>query len=211
MLTYLLLLFLQCRPLSSYWTILPPPTPRTCLDETRLQLISGCWNTVMDVVLVVLPVVIVLRSRSLPRRQMGVVIGLFAAGWLVSLAGAVRTYLLYMLTTAPDHDFTWLSWASYLAASVELYLGIVSLSSPSLVAWEARKGEGCTNTSSRSASPSQPPNPSSHALSPVFSTPQGLLPKTLRRPRPQNGTVFPLPQRPSHPLLPGETSGLSQI
>ncbi|KAL2111784.1 hypothetical protein VUR80DRAFT_9346 [Thermomyces stellatus] len=130
MLTYLLLLFLQCRPFSAYWTLFPAPTPRRCLNEARTQLNSGCWNTVMDVVLVVLPMVIVLRSRSLPRRQMVVVVGLFAMGWLASLAGAVRTYLLFVQTTAPDHDFTWLSWVSYLASSVELYLGIICVSIP---------------------------------------------------------------------------------
>lgn len=91
-----------------------------------MQLNAGIWNTVMDVVLVILPMVIVLRLRSLPRRQMVVVVGLFAMGWLVSLAGAVRTYLLFKQTTTPDHDFTWLSWVSYLASSVELNLGIVS-------------------------------------------------------------------------------------
>lgn len=132
MFSYLLLLLLQCRPLSAYWTLSPAPAPRHCLHEHRMQLTSGVWNTAMDAVLVVLPMVIVLHSRSLPPRQMVVVVGLFAMGWLASLAGAVRTYLLFKQDTAPDHDFTWLSWASYLASAVELYLGIVSLvSSPS--------------------------------------------------------------------------------
>ena len=130
MLIYIILLLLQCRPLAGYWTLFPPPTPRNCLNEPRTHLIAGCWNTIMEATLVVLPTIIVLRSRSLPRRQMIVVTCLFAAGWLVVLVGAVRTYLLYVQTTAPDDDFTWLSWVSYLTSSVELYLGIVSLPLP---------------------------------------------------------------------------------
>ena len=213
MVTYLLLLFLQCRPLSAYWTLFPAQTPRHCLNEARTQLNSGIWNTVMDVVLVILPMIIVLRSRSLPRRQMIVVVGLFAMGWLAGLAGAVRTYLLFKQTTAPDHDFTWLSWVSYLASSVELYLGIVSPAlrpSPYLSPRKAGKSGNIPNRISRSASPSLPRSPSSCAPSPASLTPsptlQLSLPRTPRRLKPRNTTTPPYHNALFHLLLPGGMS-----
>ncbi|SPO02882.1 uncharacterized protein DNG_05560 [Cephalotrichum gorgonifer] len=136
MITYLYLILLQCRPLSSYVAVFS--SSRQCSDEGRSLLIAGIWNTVMDAVLVLLPLVIVIRSISLPRPQIAVVIFLFAMGGLVSVAGAVRTYLLYVQSTALDYDFTWRSGPSYLAGTVELYLGIVCVSIPATRLFFAR-------------------------------------------------------------------------
>jgi len=57
---------------------------------------------------------------------MMVVMALFATGWVACLAGIVRTYLMFIMTTSADFDMTWHSWISWLASAIELFLGIVS-------------------------------------------------------------------------------------
>ncbi|PKS10012.1 hypothetical protein jhhlp_004637 [Lomentospora prolificans] len=130
MLLYLVLLFTQCRPLSDYWDFFKPADQRNCLDESRGILIAGIYNTIMDFIIVILPMVVVLRSGILRGRQMTVVMALFAIGWLACLAGIVRTYLMYLMTTSADFDFTWHSWVSWFASAIELFLGIICVSIP---------------------------------------------------------------------------------
>ncbi|KEZ41568.1 Integral membrane protein [Scedosporium apiospermum] len=130
MISYLVVLFTQCRPISDYWEIFKPADERNCLNEGRGILIAGTYNTAMDFILVILPMFVVLRSNTLPRRQMMVVMALFATGWVACLAGIVRTYLMFIMTTSADFDMTWHSWISWLASAIELFLGIICVSIP---------------------------------------------------------------------------------
>lgn len=63
---------------------------------------------------------------QIPRRQRLVVILLFAAGFLVCVAGAVRTYYTYIDLTSTD--MTWDTYYMWISSSVELYVGIVCTS-----------------------------------------------------------------------------------
>lgn len=75
-----------------------------------------------DLLVVFLPMPMVYRLQ-LPTQQQVAIIVLFGVGFLVTLAGAVRTAFLYRATTS--FDKTWLAYPVYIASSVELYIGIV--------------------------------------------------------------------------------------
>jgi len=51
---------------------------------------------------------------------------LFGTGFIVCIAGAVRIYYFYQLNTT--YDKTWLSYPTWICGTLELYLGIVSIS-----------------------------------------------------------------------------------
>ncbi|CZR65357.1 related to L-fucose permease [Phialocephala subalpina] len=116
----------QCRPPSEYWTLSFKPQP-DCISETKHLLAAGIVNTVTDLIVVVLPIPTVWRLK-LPIQQQVIVILLFGAGFLVSCAGAVRTYYLYKVTITWDK--TWEAFPVWLSSSVELYLGIICASVP---------------------------------------------------------------------------------
>lgn len=56
---------------------------------------------------------------------MGVVV-LFALGMIVTVAGIVRTWYIYKSLMA-EHDNTWYAYPLWIAAAVEIDLGVVSL------------------------------------------------------------------------------------
>lgn len=64
---------------------------------------------------------------KLPRKQQVIIGSLFAGGIFVTAAGAVRTYIMFVLYSDPSKDLTWDAIPIILATTIELYLGIVSL------------------------------------------------------------------------------------
>lgn len=89
------------------------------------MLAAGVINTLTDFVIVLLSIKMV-KNLKLPKRQRIAVYLLFTAGLLASVAGAVRTYFTWRLTSAPDHDYTWNSYDVVLLSAIELFVGIVS-------------------------------------------------------------------------------------
>jgi uncharacterized membrane protein YidH (DUF202 family) len=88
-------------------------------------LIAGSINTFTDFLTVISPIPTVWKLQLPPRQQL-IVLLLFAAGLLVTAAGAVRTYYTWKLTIS--YDATWNTYAVWLSSSVELYVGIVGFS-----------------------------------------------------------------------------------
>lgn len=110
------------RPISAYWTL--SFVPQHCINENVHLTIHGSLNILWDFCAVLIPIPIVL-SLHLPLRQRIIVALLFGIGFVVCLAGIVRTYYLYK-ATASYHDVTWDAYPAWLGTAVELYLGIVS-------------------------------------------------------------------------------------
>lgn len=115
----------QCQSPSVYWTLSFVPQPQ-CISETELLLAAGIVNTITDLVAVLLPMPIVWRVK-LPFQQQIILILLFAAGFFVTLVGAVRTYYMYKVTSTWDK--TWEGFPVWLTSSLELFVGIVCLHS----------------------------------------------------------------------------------
>ena len=68
---------------------------------------------------------VVFRLRELSRAQTIIINLLFAAGFLASAAGGVRTYFTWVMTTSPDFDATWHGQLTWLSSILELNIGIV--------------------------------------------------------------------------------------
>lgn len=112
----------EASPVADYWTL--SLTPQKCINEEVHLLAAGIINTTTDFLIVLLPVPTVF-GLNLPFKQLLIVQGLFTGGVLASVAGAVRTYFTWVMTTSADHDITWNAYIVILLSSLELYIGIV--------------------------------------------------------------------------------------
>jgi hypothetical protein len=63
----------------------------------------------------------------MPRRQKYAVALLFSMGIIVTVAGIVRTYYIYV-SLIGEYDQTWYAYPLWIAAAVEIDLGVVSMS-----------------------------------------------------------------------------------
>ncbi|KAK4192056.1 hypothetical protein QBC35DRAFT_553728 [Podospora australis] len=124
---FIVVSLIQCRPLSDVWTI--TTEPQQCIDQGVHLLVASILNTVQDFVIVFLPIPTVL-SLNLPLAQRATVILLFGGGFLVCIAGAVRTHLTWIFVTRQDGDINWYTYDMMLASAVELFLGITCASIP---------------------------------------------------------------------------------
>jgi hypothetical protein len=70
-----------CRPMEKYWDL--TITGGSCVDGSKIPVFSGVMNTVTDVAILILPILI-LRSSRLPKKQkIGVIIVLMTGGLYV--------------------------------------------------------------------------------------------------------------------------------
>ena len=74
--------------------------------------------------MVLLPIPVVLKL-NLPLRQRIACAMLFGAGFIVCIAAGVRMSYTWQLNTT--YDKTWLAYPVWIAGTIELYLGIVSV------------------------------------------------------------------------------------
>lgn len=96
----------------------------TCIDEGIAGTWLGGFNTFADLLITVLPIPVILRLQMPRRQRIGVII-LLSLGFVVTIAGALRTYYLW-LDLVESYDVTWLSYPLWISATVEIYLGLVS-------------------------------------------------------------------------------------
>lgn len=68
-----------------------------------------------------------------------VVMLLFGFGFISCIAGVIRTYYMYEVTTGWDQ--TWRSYPVWVTSALELYIGIVSLNSFTLEIFTLRSGQ----------------------------------------------------------------------
>jgi hypothetical protein len=61
----------------------------------------------------------------MPKRQRIAVVLLLSAGFIVVIAGIVRTWFIYR-SLVVEYDLTWYSFSLWIAAAVEIDLGVVS-------------------------------------------------------------------------------------
>jgi hypothetical protein len=62
---------------------------------------------------------------QMPKRQRIAVAILFSLGLIVTIAGIVRTWYIYKSLIA-EYDLTWYAYPLWIAAAVEIDLGVVS-------------------------------------------------------------------------------------
>lgn len=108
-----------------YWEY-PPTTAGKCLDEGIATLVSGILNIVADALTTAVPVPLVMRLRMPLRQRVGVSV-LFGLGFIVIIAGSIRTYYIWK-GLVDSWDETWYAYPLWIAAAVEIYIGVVSAS-----------------------------------------------------------------------------------
>ncbi|EJT78417.1 integral membrane protein [Gaeumannomyces tritici R3-111a-1] len=97
-------LWLQCRPISTYWD-LGEQAP-VCLRESLLMFSLAVANVTTDLLLAVLPMP-TLAKLNLPLGQRIATIALFSLGLVVIAVGVVRCYWIYDVVVLDMADFTW--------------------------------------------------------------------------------------------------------
>ncbi|CAD6440051.1 b628435a-f7c9-414c-9f17-943939478156 [Sclerotinia trifoliorum] len=125
---FIIVVIFQCRPVSHYWLITFAPQPE-CINQKVHVTFAGSFNTLTDFFVVILPIPKMLKLQ-ISQRQRLIVIFLFAAGFLVCIAGTVRTYYTYVELTSTD--VTWDDYYVWISSSVELYVGIIGASVPAI-------------------------------------------------------------------------------
>ncbi|KAH7126850.1 hypothetical protein B0J11DRAFT_287720 [Dendryphion nanum] len=117
-----------CTPVKNYWMFGSPPN--TCLDEGIATMFAGVTNCIADLACTVVPIPLVARLE-MPFRQRVAIIFLFSLGFIVTIAGIVRTWFVYKALIL-EYDTTWYSYPLWIAAAVEIDIGVICASAPVL-------------------------------------------------------------------------------
>lgn len=125
--SFIFLTIFQCIPVKAYW-IYPPSG--NCSDEGKTTLGAGVINCVADLLITTLPIPMVMRLKMRSRQRLAVV-SLLALGFIVTIAGIVRTFFIWIAFMA-SYDETWFSYPLWIAAAVEIDLAVITACAPSL-------------------------------------------------------------------------------
>lgn len=117
-----------CHPVKNYWTLTAPAN--SCMDEGYVTLVCGILNCVADFATTITPIPLVM-GLHMPRRQRIAVAILFGLGIIVTVAGVVRTWYIYA-SLIKSYDQTWYAYPLWIAATVEIDLGVICASAPVL-------------------------------------------------------------------------------
>jgi len=112
---------------AAYWTF-PPIEGGTCIDEGKTMLGAGVVNTVSDLWTTILPIPLIMQLKMPLKQRLGVCV-LLCLGIVVTIAGALRTYFTWK-GLMDSWDVTWHANALWIAAAVELDVGLVCLMEP---------------------------------------------------------------------------------
>jgi hypothetical protein len=107
----------------AYWVFPPDPTAK-CISEGKSTLAAGIINCFADLLVTMLPMPVVMRLKMPPQQRLAVV-SLFSVGLIVTVAGIVRTYFIWK-SLLQSYDETWFAYPLWIAAAVEIDLGVVS-------------------------------------------------------------------------------------
>ncbi|KAF2856944.1 hypothetical protein T440DRAFT_494693 [Plenodomus tracheiphilus IPT5] len=151
-----------CDPVKNYWTLSAPIG--TCMDEGVVTLVCGIINCVADFATTITPIPLVMRLH-MPRRQRVAVAFLFGLGIIVTVAGIVRTWFIYQ-SLIKSYDQTWYAYPLWIAAAVEIDLGVICASAPVLRPLLAKIPFSLSSTFSRGISFGRSSNSASSAQNP---------------------------------------------
>jgi hypothetical protein len=117
------------RPVESFWTW-PPPANLKCLSPKVVVFASGVIKVFIDIMITSLPIPLILRLNMSPPRKRAVIV-LLGLGYIVTAAGAIRTYYAYYIVWR-TYDETWYNYYGFVAATIENDLAIVCACAPAL-------------------------------------------------------------------------------
>ncbi|KAF2132138.1 hypothetical protein P153DRAFT_383028 [Dothidotthia symphoricarpi CBS 119687] len=126
--SYTFIAIFLCTPIENYWKLDAPAD--SCLDEGIATLVCGIISTVADFVTAVTPIPVIMGLHMPLRQRFGAAF-LFALGVIVTIAGIIRTWYIYKSLMVED-DTTWYAYPLWIAAAVEVDLGVICASAPAL-------------------------------------------------------------------------------
>ncbi|KAF6217677.1 hypothetical protein HO133_006779 [Letharia lupina] len=119
------LIIFQCRPIRKFWEF---ELPGYCINPKNNLAVSGSVNTLLDFMIVCLPVPLLWRLRT-STRQKSILTGIFLTAGFVCIVSIVR---IISFSRADPSDVTWnFVWVSIWSA-VEPIAGILGACLPSL-------------------------------------------------------------------------------
>ena len=136
MLTFFILLMVECDPISSYWLAFDPVWLKAghtfhCRVSEHVGLpAASALSVIGDAYSTLIPLCLV-YTLDMPRRQKRALYCLFALGFLVVAAGIIRTYYLNYLINE-TYDNSWALYKTWIWALVELFVSIFAASAPAL-------------------------------------------------------------------------------
>lgn len=123
---FVIVTIFQCSPIRAFWTY-PVLPDQKCISEGKLTLGCGIFNTFLDLLTTMIPVPLIIKLQLPLKRRLGAVV-LVSLGLIVTVAGALRSYFTWQ-SLLESYDETWYCYGIWLAAAVEIDLGVVSLAS----------------------------------------------------------------------------------
>ena len=94
------------------------------------MLVGGLIKTFLDLLITTLPIPLILRLNLTRQHQFGICI-LLAFGYIVTAAGAIRTYYTYKVFYGHiDYDQVWWQYPGFIASAIENDLGVVRIREP---------------------------------------------------------------------------------
>lgn len=125
---FLVALWLQCMPISSYWTLLADH--RDCIPEGPPLVVQTIVNVVTDFMIYTLPIPTLFRL-SLPVSQRIGLIFLFGFGGVIVVAGSFRAYWVHYVLFE-TYDVTWEGFQLWVWTAVETNVGVICGCIPAL-------------------------------------------------------------------------------
>ncbi|KAE9372996.1 hypothetical protein N431DRAFT_338054 [Stipitochalara longipes BDJ] len=122
----ILSMIFACLPVSAFWT--GDPHAR-CQSRQFLWFFHSSVNIVTDLVILTLPMPI-LKSLRLPPKQKVALMIIFALGGFVCLVSVLRLQSLYVISVSKDP--TWDNVPTSICSNIEVYLGIICASLPTI-------------------------------------------------------------------------------
>lgn len=95
-----------------------------CLDEGTVVLVAGILHCLSDLLTTTLPIPIIWRLQ-MPLKQRISVCVLLGLGFVVTLAGIVRTYYIWK-GIIEEWDETWYTYPLWIWAALEIHIAVVS-------------------------------------------------------------------------------------
>ncbi|CAF9941740.1 hypothetical protein IMSHALPRED_002872 [Imshaugia aleurites] len=120
-----LLIIFQCHPISKFWIL---DGPGHCINGLNNLIISGSINTLLDFMVVCLPVPLLWRLRT-STRQKSILTGIFLTAGFVCIVSIIR---IVTFSRADPADFTWNFVRVAIWSAVEPIVGIFGACLPSL-------------------------------------------------------------------------------
>jgi hypothetical protein len=125
---FLIVLWTQCLPPSSYWNLFAPE--RDCEAEAPPLMGQTLTTVLTDFLVFVLPLPTLYQLR-LPDAQRIVLLVLFSFGVVVVVASCMRTYYVWHVVVE-TWDVTWEGFPLWIWTAVEVNLGVIAGSVPVL-------------------------------------------------------------------------------